>query len=265
MEKIPTIYNSYNFILKQLDSSKKGFSISYKDKEIATYDSIVPLNKIDKKQLKYNLDIFFPMNFLRFSNDFFNFRMGISIKFYKYKLEEKQEFFFNYSVFDEYCSQIIQLIDLEINELDKKLNKTDDYVEKFNEGFSKTHQKVNTLIERLYNHQRNYSSNPILNNKIHVVVSKYPDFGLSYDLLIDKLKLFSESEKDNYLIIDTDKTTKEDWAQYFGNMKTFAEWGPIEAMFNMKQMKQSCNNINNRDPEKKAIESKLNEYFTNLP
>lgn len=255
MEKAPTIYNHYDFTLKQLDSNHKGaFCILYKDKEIASYDGIVPLLDIKKSQINFHLDYFFPMDFLRFCSDYFNFRMLISYKMYVYK-ETNQEFFFDFQIFDEYCSQILIIVKKGIIDFDKKINRAYDPTAKLDEHFDKIHQKVHSLIEILYNVQRNYSTNPILNSKIHVVTSYYPDFGLYYDVLKDKIKLFSENE--NYLILNKEIATKEDLSQYFGNLRTPAEWEPIQLLFNLKQMKQSCTNLNNEKPDKKVIEKKL--------
>jgi len=261
MEKIPTFYNYYNFILKQIDiGSKEAFCILYKGKEIAVYDGKVPIEKIQKNQINYHLDYYFPMDFLRFCNDYFNFRMIISNKRYIYTFETKQEFFFHFPIFDEYCSQIKLLIKTGIIDIDKKLNKAKDLTEVFNDDHDKMHQKVFSLIEMLYNNQRSYTTNPILNNKIHTVTSYYPDFGFLFDILKDKVKLFEENG--DFLILNKKKKyTAIELAWFFMKISPTLQEKKIEALFNVKNISQAYENSRYKCKDKI---NKFNRIFDEL-
>lgn len=241
MEKIPKEYKFYNFNLTQMESQhKKAFILFYKDKEITSYDGIVPLLDIKKSKINFNLDYYFPMDFLRFCNDYFNFRMIMSNKMCVYD-KTKQEFFFDFPIFDEYCSQILAIIKEGIINFDKKINKAYDPTEKLDEHFDKMHQKVFSLIETLYNVQRSYSTNPILNSKIHVVTSYYPDFGLYYDILKNEIMLFEE--KGDFLALNKKKRYSAiDLAWYLKSINKTLHEKLIETLFNIKNICQAYEN-----------------------
>jgi len=275
--RIPSEYCMYSFILKQLDSGPTGaFSIYYKDKEIATYDGIVPLVEIKKSQIKYNYDPFLPMEFLKFSNDYLNFRMIISNKCYIYTHETKQEFFFNYDIFGEYDSQIQTIIYEGLKKINSMLSSGDESIEELGNSFPEIHPKIISIIERVYNHQRNYSLNPIINSRIHVVVSLYPAFGFYYDILKYKLGLFEENlkpviENDFHLIINKKKANQKDWAQFFGNTMEIANWKAVAELFHWssKSLKSSLATANSENKEegirKRKIDNMITEYYKNLP
>ncbi|MCL2441674.1 MAG: hypothetical protein FWD14_08020 [Treponema sp.] len=241
MIDIHTVYKHYNFELKQLKTDQKeAFCILYKNKEIAVYDGIVPLEEIKKSQVKYKLDYFFPMDFMRFCNDYFNFRQVISIKFYKYALEKKQAFFFNFSVFDEYCSQLENVIKQGMKDLDIKLTKESEPIDVFNDGFENMHQKTQSLIENIYNKQRTFSNHLIINSRIHTVVTYYPSFGRHYDKMKNELEIFIDNGKDDFLILNKEKDKNNNYiflAQYFGFERPHGKWEPIELLFNIIKKK----------------------------
>ena len=257
----PTSYKYYNFNIKQsMSAPEKSFFIVYEGLLNPEYKDMDILEIL----IKHNaLSVFQPMDLIHFCIDFINFRKNISLLMYKIEREKLPGFFFNFTEFDDYCVEFFKKIREPINRLiyevifDNSLTqkqmddlyKRDKISDKL--SFNAIEQILISLSKKLFNKQKNFSANIIINSRIHAVVINYPSFGLNYFILKDKLGLFYENG--DHLTI-TDKATKKDWAIYFWRMENEGSikstiWKPIEVLFNLENMRNSLYNVKFTNPE----------------
>jgi hypothetical protein len=262
-----TSYKYYNFEIKKPEQeSDLPFCIMY-NKKIPFIEGFSDSYDITtEKQLSYIFDNIKMIDLIYFCLDYFSFRKSISSLMYKITNQNTEPFFFSFMEFDNYCVMFNKLMEKPINALIKSLLHNDQLSEVENlllyeneklpdvEFFNKAERKIISLIEKIYNKQRTFSSNLIINSRIHAVVAYYPNFGRHFDKMKNELGIFIESDDGEHLILNKGKNAHYTilfLVQYFGFQKNPAEWKPIGILFDIgyKVLSSSFQNVKDEPTE----------------
>ena len=255
-------YSYYNFSIEKPELDNKGsFCVKYK----GIFSFTTNLNEIiditNKDSLLSLLEKIKTIDLIKFCLNFINFRKQISLLMYKISYEKKTEFFFNFNEFSEYSTIVLEEIVKKINQLIDSILRNDELSEVEHKAlyekeklpsapdFNEIENKLIVCMERIYNKQRNYSSDIVINSRIHTVVALYPSFGRHFDKMLKGLELFYEDKDGECLTLNRKKNkeyTNKLLAAYFGYQGEPAYWKQIELLFNVKNLAKSFQQIKKR-------------------